>query len=135
MGIKQAGTFWGRKPLSRSNSERPVGDREKGLGQRAAGREGASDSREKEASRSRGLCSPLPPHPTPPLQAVATLCKPGRCHGHTAALWQGTVVPGSWQGHPSIVCSSPLALRSMGRCKRPRCDANHSNFLLLLVLV
>lgn len=52
--------------MSRSNSERPVGDREKGLGQRAAGREGASDSREKEASRSRGLCSPLPPHPTPP---------------------------------------------------------------------
>lgn len=69
--LSKQGHSGARKPSSLSNSERPVGDGEKSLGP-TRGRQGrgASDSREKEASRSRGLCSPL----SPPLQAVATLC-------------------------------------------------------------
>ena len=123
MGIKQAGPLWGRKPLSPSNSERPVGDGEKGLGQRAAGRVQWTPGKRKPAGAEG---SAAPSLPTPPLQAVATLYKPGRCQGHTAALWHEQWCPAPGR---AAACSSPLALRSMERCKRPRCDANYSNFL------
>lgn len=104
MGIKQAGTFWGRKRFCfHPNSERPLGDKRVRAQEAERGREEASDSKERRNKRGAEVSEG---HFAATLQAASALTQVRQMPRlHSSVGWHRTLAPGPQQGHPLATCS------------------------------